>query len=205
MATRALDLLTTDAALADDVGSRVEHGAGLTDRQNVLPEIRLGKIAVVHEDPALHHGRNKATRGPDGVTLAVGSNGSPADPAFAMTPRDPRRRPGIAWNPEPAKVGIIIPTAIVVDRPGEGFRGLPIPAVIGPEPTPLLIGTPAAALPMRQPDIRKVRVSNPAAVTPELIIEGVSPPAHSRAHGARRGSRCQRGHIHQARTRWRYL
>jgi hypothetical protein len=197
--TGPLNFLAANSAVGNDVGGCVEHRADLTDRQNVSPKIRFGKIAVVDEDPTLDHRRNEAPRRADRVALTVGSNRGPTGPTSAVAPGHPSWRPGISRNPEPAKVRLVIPATVMINRPGEGFRGLPVPTVIvGPDPTAFLIRTPAPTLPSGQPDIGKVRVSHPGTITPKFIIENVDPSTDSRADGPRRCSRCQRGRGQQS-------
>src|ERR1700736_6816239 len=53
---------------------------------------------------------------------------------IALTPGDPRRRPFVARNPDPASSGNTHPSAIVIRRPSEIFVRNPAPTAIGPYP-----------------------------------------------------------------------
>jgi len=60
----SLDILSADAAVAVDIGSRAEQGADLPDRQNILSESRIGEITILYEDPAFEHGGDEAFGAP---------------------------------------------------------------------------------------------------------------------------------------------
>src|SRR6185312_4239172 len=94
------------------------------------------------------------------------------------------RRPRVAGNPEPAIVLVVAPAAVMIDGPGEGLIGVPIPAIlVGIGPTADGVGAPARRDVLGQPDIAIARVPDPLPVRIELVIEGVDVDGFLRGRG----------------------
>ena len=128
--SRALKLFTTEAMVDDhavlvnrasQILRNIKYSTDLPDGHDVSSEIGIGKIAILDEDPALQNRRLEAMWDARGVAFAVGRNRGPPRVSPALAPGHPRWGPGIPRNPKPAKLGIIIPAAIMIDRPREGL------------------------------------------------------------------------------------
>ena len=103
--------------------------------------------------------------------------GSPANVGVAGAPGNPGGGPVIAGQPHPAYAVQFRPTAIVVDRPGEGFLGHPHPAIIRVGPVPVEERTPLRGLHRnrRLPDESVFWRVIPLPVGGEGFIEIVDP------------------------------
>lgn len=67
----------------------------------------------------------------------------PSDVIVVVAPLDPGGTPGSVGDPHPAVVVVIVPSAIVENRPAERLAGNPIPSIVCPCPTAVEIGAPA--------------------------------------------------------------
>ena len=72
----------------------------------------------------------------------------------------------------------------MIDRPGEGLVGVPIPAIlVGIGPTADGVGAPARRDVLWQPDIAIARMPDPLPVRIELVIEGIDVDGFLRRRG----------------------
>src|SRR6476646_10716818 len=157
-----------------DIGCGEERHAKASNRHGIVGDCARGHVARLHEHPGLGDRRVVSDRHAIGVARPAWPDGRPADIVVAIAPQHPRRRPGIARHPEPAVVLIVAPAAVVIDRPGEGLVGIPVPAVlVGVGPTPDGVGTPIGRDILWQPHIAKARMPHPLPVWRQLVIEGV--------------------------------
>jgi hypothetical protein len=83
-------------------------------------------------------GRNRPIRG----DVCFGWERRPAHVFRTFPPGDPGRGPLISWNPTPSVPTNIGPSAVVVGGPGKTFAGVPVPAVIGPNPVSVSVRSP---------------------------------------------------------------
>ena len=76
------------------------------------------------------------------VEACLGRQRRPADVVTALAPRNPRRRPLIPRDPNPADSAQTSPAPIVIRSPAEWFLGNPGPARIGINPATVGVGPP---------------------------------------------------------------
>src|SRR5262249_56088856 len=94
----------------------------------------------------------------------------------------PRRRPLVAWHPEPAETALERPSAVVINDPapvGLDVVGHPVPApFIRVDPVPVLIRPPIGRDAGGHPNITEARMWRPHTVLLErdLSIFGYLPP-----------------------------
>ena len=151
-----------------------EKDVGLRNRRHIDREVLLAHIAVLDEDPAFGDRRRIIVGPADGIAGTVRRDRRPAGTSATAPPGHPRRRPGVAGDPEPAIGRVIAPATVMIGRPAERLVGFPVPAIlVGPDPAAFLIGAPI------RPDIRGnehvliVGVLHPGAVLAELVVEHV--------------------------------
>src|SRR5262249_18272429 len=195
----AFDLFAAEPAVDDraividralQIRCHLQNGPDLPDREHILSEIRSREIAILDEDPAFENRGLEPVGDASGVTFAVGSDRSPAGLPPAVAPSYPGGGPGISRNPEPTNLGVIIPPAVMIDRPGERLRGFPVPAVIvRPDPAAFLIWPPAAPLSCRQPNKGKIWMAHPGTIALELIVENIHMRPDSRTNASVRSGR----------------
>src|SRR3989339_1641281 len=123
-------------------------------------------MSVADKVPVMYR-RHPARRKPyaDSETEAcVRRQGSPAEVIVVISPFNPRRSPHTVRHPDPSVEIIIVPPAVVKHRPPERFGGDPVPAVIGPCPTAIQIGTPSSSDPHRAPDVETILQFDPLSI-----------------------------------------
>src|ERR1700726_430560 len=76
------------------------------------------------------------------IESRFGGQRCPADVIAALAPRNPGRRPFVAWNPDPADSTQPRPTSVVISRPTEWLFGNPGPAGVGVNPATVSVRTP---------------------------------------------------------------
>ena len=170
----------------------VERHAPVVDR--VVPPVVAGDVAapavdplavrvrrrvavdVVRQEPALRHeevvgGRQTDVQRHARPVIDVRRQGSPTHVVVRLLPGHPGRSPLLAGDPLPTVVGVVIPAAIVIGRPAVGLVRDPGPAVLGPDPAPVLIGAPGARHVPRRPDPAVPRALDPVPVGGEVVVE----------------------------------
>ena len=97
----------------------------------------------------------------------------PADMPLAAPPRNPRRAPFGAWDPDPANPIHTGPATIVINRPRVRLVGIPRPTSVRIKPATVVVWPPVSIHIARLPDIAVVTDFAPVAIGFEVVVEKV--------------------------------
>jgi len=164
-----------------DISRLVEENYVPVRRREVTPVTWPKPVAQSDEDVG---GRTDAeiriapVRDVEGISKSDAGfwwQGSPARIVVTLAPGDPGWRPVAARNPDPTRASDANPAAVVIAGPSEIFVRGPEPATVSPDPVPIAIGAPIAAVDrhLRLKYVAIVIIIKPLTVRRETVVEHI--------------------------------